>query len=48
MGISRSVAFKLVKRKGFPAIHVGEKRLCVPKDKFIEWINTEAEKPIDN
>ncbi len=48
MGISRAGAYKLVKRKGFPAVRVGEKRLCIPKDKFIEWLATEAEKPLDS
>ncbi len=47
MGLSRAGAYNLAKTKGFPAIRVGEKRLCIPKDKFIEWLATEAEKPLE-
>lgn len=48
MGLSRAGAYNLVKREGFPAIRVGEKRLCIPKDMFIEWLASEAEKPLDS
>ena len=37
LGISRAGAYELVKRKGFPALHIG-KRVLVPKDKLIAWI----------
>ena len=37
LGISRAGAYELVKRKDFPALHIG-KRLLVPKDKLIAWI----------
>ena len=38
LGVSRTVAYKLVNSKGFPAIRVGEKRIVIPRDKFIEWM----------
>ena len=37
LGISRADAYELVKRKDFPALHIG-KRVLVPKDKLIAWI----------
>ena len=37
LGISRAGAYELVKRKDFPALHIG-KRVLVPKDKLIAWI----------
>ena len=37
LGISRAGAYELVKRKNFPALHIG-KRVLVPKDKLIAWI----------
>jgi len=41
LGISRAGAYELVKRKDFPALHIG-KRVLVPKDKLIAWIEDNA------
>lgn len=38
LGISRANAYILMHSKGFPTIQIG-KRMTVPKDKLIEWIN---------
>ena len=38
LGISRAGAYELVKRKDFPALHLG-KRVLVPKEELIAWIN---------
>ena len=38
LGISRANAYTLMHSKGFPTIKIG-KRLTVPKDKLIEWID---------
>ena len=37
MGISRGNAYALVKQKGFPHIHVGN-RIVIPTDLFNNWI----------
>ena len=37
-GISRANAYTLMHSKGFPTIKIG-KRMTVPKDKLIEWID---------
>ena len=37
LGISRAGAYELVKRKDFPALHIG-KRVLVPKEELIKWI----------
>lgn len=42
LGISCKVAYILVKRRGFPAIRVGERRIVVPRDKFLQWIEKNA------
>ena len=39
LGISRAGAYELVRRDGCPALRIGS-RIVVPKEKFIEWINT--------
>ena len=38
LGISRANAYTLMHSKGFPTIKIG-KRMPVPKDKLIEWID---------
>ena len=38
LGISRANAYTLMHSKGFPTITIG-KRMTVPKDKLIEWID---------
>ena len=38
LGISRANAYILMHSKGFPTIRIG-KRMSVPKDKLIEWMN---------
>lgn len=39
LGISRAGAYELARSHGFPALRIGS-RIVVPKDRFIEWINT--------
>ena len=38
LGISRTNAYVLLHQEDFPTLHIG-KRLLVPRDKFIQWIN---------
>lgn len=38
LGISRANAYTLMHSKSFPTIKIG-KRMTVPKDKLIEWID---------
>ena len=39
LGISRAGAYELVRSDGFPSLRIGS-RIVVPKEKFIDWINT--------
>ena len=41
LGISRSATYTLLRSKGFPTIYIG-KRMVVPKDKFIAWIEEQT------
>lgn len=43
LGISRSTAFSLVKKPGFPSVRIGDKRIIIPTDLLIEWITSQAE-----
>lgn len=42
LGISRPVAYQLIKTKGFPAIRVGQRRILIPIDSLQNWLSTEA------
>lgn len=39
LGISRPTAYELVKREGFPAIRVSERRIIIPVDALNRWLN---------
>ena len=39
LGISRANAYELMHSEGFTTLKIG-KRMTVPKDKLIEWIQT--------
>ena len=39
LGISRAGAYELVRREGFPALHIGN-RILVPKEELIAWIKS--------
>lgn len=42
LGISKSYMYELARRGEVPALKLG-KRLVIPKEKFIKWINEEKE-----
>ena len=41
LGISRANAYTLMHSKGFPTIQIG-KRMVVPKNKLIEWMERQT------
>lgn len=43
LGVSRTSAYELTKEKGFPSVKV-RGRIVIPKEQFINWIATQAEK----
>lgn len=42
LGISRTNAYALLHREDFPTLKIG-KRLLVPRDRFIRWIDESIE-----
>lgn len=38
LGVSRSTAYELMRKKGFPSMRVGS-RIIVPKDKLLRWLD---------
>lgn len=46
LGISRGKAYSLVREETFPSLLIG-KRLCVPKQLFIDWVNANTKRKRD-
>jgi len=42
LGISYNVMLTLVHRKDFPKILAGQRRILIPKEAFIKWVNEQA------
>ena len=38
LGISKPVAYELIKREGFPAIRVSERRIVIPVEALKLWL----------
>ena len=43
LGISRSNAYALMRQEDFTTLHIG-KRMLVPKDRLIQWIEASTQK----
>ena len=43
LGVSLSMAYKLIRDDNFPSMRVGN-RFVVPKERFIEWVETRMRK----
>ena len=41
LGISRAGAYNLMRSEGFPTLFIG-KRMVVPKDKLLAWMNKQV------
>lgn len=42
LGISKPVAYELIKKNGFPSIRVSERRIIIPVDGLRRWLESEA------
>lgn len=38
LGISRSLAYQLIRQKGFPCIRISG-RFVIPRERFLEWVD---------
>lgn len=42
LGISKPIAYELVKKEGFPAIRISERRIVIPVTALQAWLSTKA------
>jgi len=45
LGLSPVTVLKLMREPDFPVIRAGAKRLIVPRDKFLEWMERKSKEP---
>lgn len=43
LGIHSNNVYELVRRQGFPAVRVSERRIIVPRDRFLQWLDNSAD-----
>lgn len=46
LGISRVNAYSLVKSKGFPAARVTDRRIVIPREAFLKWLEGKTREKI--
>ena len=44
LGISHPVAYELIKREGFPAIRISERRIIIPIEGLKQWLNDNCDR----
>jgi excisionase family DNA binding protein len=42
LGISRSSAYELAAEEGFPKLRIVTGRIIIPKDKLLEWLDSQT------
>jgi len=42
-GVSRATAYQMAKKPGFPALRVSQRKIVIPKDKLLQYIEQQAE-----
>ena len=42
LGISKPLAYDLIKRDGFPSVRISERRIIIPVDALRSWLNANA------
>ena len=43
LGIHSNNVYELVRKPGFPAIRVSERRIVIPRDRFLQWLDNSAD-----
>lgn len=43
LGISRATAYQMIKEPGFPCLRVSQRKIVIPKDRLIRYIEQKAE-----
>lgn len=46
LGIHNNGVYELYRRPGFPSVRVSERRIIVPRDKFLEWLENSADQQL--
>ena len=44
LGINHNGVYELMRKPGFPAVRVSERRIIIPRDRFLEWLDSSADR----
>lgn len=39
LGVSKTVAYGIMKSEGFPSLKINAKRIVAPRDRFLAWVD---------
>ena len=48
LGVSRATAYELAKQPDFPALRINAKRVVIPRDRFLQWVDGKAGQPLES
>ena len=43
IGCSRATAYKLIRKPGFPCVRISSRKIVIPKDRLIKYLEEKAE-----
>ena len=46
LGINHNGVYELMRKPGFPAVRVSERRIIIPRDRFLEWLDKSADRQL--
>ena len=46
LGINHNGVYELMRRKGFPAVRVSPRRIIIPRDRFLTWLDHAADQQL--
>ena len=47
LGVSYKTVLRLAKRRDFPALRVGEKKIRIPADMLQDWVQRKTTEPLE-
>ena len=47
LGINHNGVYELVRKPGFPAVRVSKKRIIIPRDRFLQWLDNSADASLE-
>lgn len=46
LGINHNGVYELMRKPGFPSVRVSERRIIIPRDRFLKWLDDSADQQL--